>query len=189
MSENHPWRYATDAEGTITRGRIYRLDSPDEWIHYWDGVSSPAFYDEGFRGRRVVDGLDPVADADAERAIVALAKGGHEALDTLAVRLTGNDEACFVTVALDRGIDLYALSWDSDPDRSWRDEIEAVYNGDVWRIEVEEYMPHVTEHGAWINADDVWDQYYGEANAEAALVEVFPETEFPAERLIENSND
>lgn len=172
---------------TIYRGRLYRLPSEwttDRWSDYWDGMDTVAFYDEGYRGRRVVDGIEPVEDA--ERAIAALTHGGPEALDTFAARLyprpVGYSEQDwapgYFTVPLDRGCDLYVLSWHGDTDE-WRDEIEAVWHGNIWRIETE-----VFDGTEWHPADEVCDEYYGEDKAQAGFEKEFPLDAFPAEVLV-----
>ncbi len=182
------YRFDVEPDGTITRGRVYRLPtdwSSDAWSHYWEGDSQVAFYDEGFRGRRVVDGCN---EDDAARAIAALTWGGHEALDRLAVRLIGSDDACFTAVDLDRGTTLYALSWGGTDTAAWRDEIEAVWNGDIYRIEVEEYHPYMGGdgplEGRWLPADEYPDEMFGEDKAQAEFEKVFPLDSFPAERLV-----
>lgn len=191
MSE---YRFSTvtspgNGEVTIYRGKLYRLPSDwtaDEWSHYWDGMDTVAFYDEGYRGRRVVEGIEPVEDA--ERAITALDKGGPEALDVLAARLypcpvgtySVQDWAPgYFTVPLDRGMDLYVLSWHGDPDNAWRDEIEALNEGEIYRIETEVY-----DGTDWHPADDVCEQYYGEKQARAGFEREFPLDAFPAEVLV-----
>lgn len=190
MSE---YRFSTvtspgNGEITIYRGKVYRLPdewTTDSWSHYWDGMDTVAFYDEGYRGRRVVDGIEPVEDA--ERAITALDKGGPEALDRLAARLHPEPVGTYsvqdwapgyFTVPLDRGMDLYVMSWHGDT-ADWRDEIEAVWNGDIWRIETEEF-----DGEQWHPADDVCEEYYGEDKAMQGFHKEFPLTEFPAEVLV-----
>jgi len=189
------WRYSTvtDVNGhtIITRGRMYNVGNSDSWGYYWDGTDIVAFYDEGFRGLRSADWCD---EEDGRRATVAYSTeqdnlpGSEGAMKRLAVRLTENPDADFIHVSLDRGTDFYVLSWDGDPSGDWRREIEAVWNGDIYRCEVEEYRDYAlpdTENN-WIPADDVCEEWYGEDNADAVLVEMFPETEFPAEHMIDH---
>ena len=182
------WRFhVNEHDGTITRGRKYQLpdDGGDQWNWYWEGDMMVAFYDEGYPGIRGVHG-----DEDTHRAIMAYKNATNydsdpdAALKRLAVRLTGNADADFIVVGLDRGTDLYALSWDGDPDHEWRDEIEALWNGDVWRIEVEENVCLLPGEYEWHPADDIYDEWYGEDKAQAAFEREFPLAEFPAERLI-----
>lgn len=201
------WRYSVkvDANGhsTITRGRMYRLDDPDTWEHYFDGDwSEGAFYDHGW------EGYQPMHDGDhtATRAISAVLLANEygsgigatdrvdEAIDKVLRRTLGSWHAGYVCVGLDRGADLYVPMWDaSDPEHVavFRREIEAVNNGDVWRCEVEQYWPNVGDfdptHGGysnWLAADDVCDEWYGDDKAEAALAQMFPLTEFPAELVL-----
>ena len=172
-----------NGETTIYRGRLYRLPSEwttDSWSHYWDGDGMVGFYEEYARGQRML-----VDNADSERAMSAYLSAKnhgadeHEALDTLAVRLTGSEDSRFIVVNLDRGSDLYVLAWGGDPDNTWRDEIEALYNGDIWRIETE-----VFDGTDWHPDDDVCDEYYGEDKARAGFEKEFPLDAFPAEVLV-----
>lgn len=194
--ETYPWRYAadTDANGytTITRGRPYRLDFGDEWSSYWDDTDIVAFYDEGFRGLRVADWCD---EEDGKRATVAYsAMNDHMtddgALKRLAVRLTGtahlrDNTPDFIRVGLDRGMDFYVLSWDGDPSGDWRREIEAVNNGEVYRMECERFVgPGL----GWLTDDDDFcSAWYGDTY-QSDWHAAYPLTEFPAEALIDGSN-
>lgn len=184
------WRYDTtiDANGhvTITRGRAYQLPSDwtgDAWSHYWDGGGMCAFYDEGFRGLRIVDGAD---EGESEQALAAYRADREDvtgALDTLAQTMTGQEDARFIPVNIDRGVTLYALSYDGDPDGTWRDEIEAVACGDIWRIECEEYRDYGlpdTENN-WLPSDEYPEEFYGEDKARAEFERIFPLPEFPAD--------
>lgn len=190
----------SEHDGTITRARAYRLPSEwttDEWRHYWDGVEVPAFIDEGYRGRRVLNGTN--AEEDSERAIIAYdherigAPGGEGALGRLAVRLTEQTDqrepsARFICVGLDRGSDLYVLSWGGDPDNEWRDEIEALNYGDIWRIECEEYRPGFGMGGSdWVTTEEYPEQFYGEDKARSEFERIFPLDAFPAEKIISES--
>jgi hypothetical protein len=175
---------------TITRGRVYRLPSDwttDSWRHYWDGGSMVAFIDGGYRdGTYAIDGTDP---EQTERAVTAYRYSGEEALQRLAPRLTGNADSVFVVVGLDRGVDCYALAWSGENANEWRDEIEAVWHGDIWRIEVEEYAPGRGPGGSdWVSADEVPEEYYGESKAEAGFKREFPLDSFPAELLVTSTD-
>jgi hypothetical protein len=187
MSEYRFSITTTPANGEVTlhRGKPFRLPSEwttDSWNNYWDGDHAVGFYEEYARGRR------PLGDSDdSERAMSAYTsaknhgRDEHEALDTLAVRLTGNEEARFIVVGLDRGADLYVLAWSGDPDNTYRDEIEALNLGDIWRIETEVYDPFT---GTWSPDDDVCEEYYGEDQMEKGFHKEFPLTEFPSEMFV-----
>lgn len=203
MSE---WRYAVEHDAvnnhtTITRGRTYHVGDSDSWHTYWESTDIVAFYDEGYRGLRGADWCD---EDEARRATVAYSAeqdnlpGSEGALKRLAVRLTGtthfrDQPADFIRVGLDRGIDFYVLSWNGDPDRQWRDEIEEVWHGEVYRIECEEYtlIGHAggEDLWEWTPADDACDEWYGLDNALDALAEAFPETEFPAEKIVPDNGE
>ena len=187
--------YVNDDDGTIFRGRAYRVDDPDVWSYYWDGFGPAAFYDEGFRGLRLEDGTDKDA---GERVINAWhnAKGEDRgaALKRVAERVSaewGNphpDRADFIEVSLDWGMSLFVLVFDAtDEDwvRAYRREIEAVWHGDIYRIEVEEYVRGgglVADQ--WLPADDICAEFYGEEQRDAGFENAFPLTEFPAELTI-----
>lgn len=201
------WRFSVDENtGTITRGRLYQCGTSDDWAHYWDGSDTLAFYDEGYRGVRAIDGLD-ADDEWLARAIYAhdavqgdqsgasASTTGHrlwrryDALDRVAVRYTGNLDARFLSVPLDRGTVFYMMLWsggdDADLCREVRDEVNAVWNNDIWRIEVEEYAPGLGyEGGDWVSADDVSEQWYGEDKGREAWGQHFPLDEFPADLLV-----
>lgn len=182
-------------EGTIYRARSYRL--PDHWTHdawrdYWDGGDHIAFYDEGFRGIRALEDNE-----DTQKAIEAYKAdrtGGwyDGALNRFAQQYTGREDARFIVVHLDRGLDFYVLSWDGDPENTWRDEIEAVWNGDIWRMEVERYEECTLNylrlcpqtHVLWLPEEEPCEEWYGEDNATAALEKEYPLNEFPAELVI-----
>ena len=185
--EDETWRFwVNDNDGTIMRGRLYQLpdDDGDQWRWYWDGDGMVAFIDGGYR-----DGTYAVTENDdTERAITAYRYSGSDALDKLAPRLADNPEARFIKVSLDRGSDLYALAWGGDPEGEWRDEIEAVYHGDVWRIEVEENVSLLPGEYEWHPADDVPEEAYGEDKAQAWFEKEFPLAEFPAHLLVEGSD-
>lgn len=192
--QTYPWRYATstDSNGhtTITRGRPYNVGDSDTWTFYWDGMTdSVAFYDEGYRGLRVADWCDP---DEGKRATIAhsadrdfMCETG--ALKRVAQRITGNLDADFICVGLDRGIDLYVLTETGDPSGDWRREIENVNNGEVYRMETEEYTDLWGPSG-WQQADDWCEEWYGSDSAEKDWHEAYPLTEFPAEVMVDASN-
>lgn len=191
MTDQTDYRFSVEHDGTITRARAYRLPSDwtsDTWTHYWDMDTMTAFIDGGYRdGVYAVTGCD---NDETERAIAAFKaeqdtlRGASDGLDRLAKRLADNTDARFIHVSLDRGADLYALAWSGDPDNAWRDEIEAVNCGDVWRIECEEFLPYVGEHGAWLSSDEYPEEFYGEDKATSEFARIFPLTEFPAENMV-----
>lgn len=185
------WRYWVNADGEILRGRPYRLGDlyGDLWRNYWDGDFTTAFtiYWRGAAGPDLTM-LAEQETGDADRAMQTwrLAREYDQdvdaALTRLARRLTGNYSSRFVGVSPEYDLDMYALSWDGDPDHTWRDEIEAVNGGDVYRMEVERYDSFLAD---WSPADDMCDEWYGVDNARAAHEREFDLTEFPAELLIE----
>jgi hypothetical protein len=188
MSEYRFSTVTTPANGEVTiyRGKPFRLPSEwtsDEWTHYWDGDHAVGFYEEGFRGQRTLSDNE-----DSERALAAYTEARrhgrdeHEALDTLAVRLTGNDESRFICVGLDRGRDLYVLAWGGDSDGVYAREIEALNEGNIWRIETEVYN---TFTQSWPPADDVCEQFYGEDQMKRGFEREFPLAEFPTELFVE----
>lgn len=178
---------------TIYRSSLYRAGHDDTWSFYWDGYQMCAVYDD--------DGYSsPTRDSNPEwtKRVEHAIKMHHEyglsgdrsedvsaMLTRLAARLFGHTSfaARFIPVNLDRGVTLYALSWDGDPEGTWRDEIEAVYHGDVWRMRVEEYMGD----GHWREADDYADEWYGEHMAEAAHMDDYPLDEFPAHLVLDEA--
>ena len=178
-----------NGEVTIYRGKVYRLPSDwtsDSWRHYFDGDTFVGFTVH-WRG---TPNLTPLNDSDdCERAVAAYQSARnhgadeHEALDRLAVRLTETEDSRFISVGLDRDYDVYVLSYDGDPNNEHRDEIEAVYHGDIWRIETE-----VFDGTDWHPYDDVCDEYYGEDKARAGFEREFPLDAFPAEVLVAASN-
>lgn len=188
MSE---YRFSTvtspgNGETTIYRGKVYRLPSEwttDSWSHYFDGDTFVGFTVHYWRGTPDVTPL--VENDDNERAMAAYLAmhkgrpGSDEALDRLAVRLTGTEEARFISVGLDRDYDAYVLSYDGDPSNEFRNEIEALYYGDIWRIEVEEF-----DGTDWHPYDDVCEEYYGEDKAREGFEKEFPLDAFPAEVLV-----
>lgn len=199
------WRYAVEHDAvnnhtTITRGRMYSLsdtgcDTSDAWSRYWDGDSQCAFYDEGWRGYRPVTGTDEEMGNRAIAALKAAREYGADedtVLKRVAVRLTGNNDAEFVCAGLGGALELYALSWGGDPTNDWRDEIESVWHGEVYRCEVEEYTlvsaTPFSEDWKWETRDDVCEEWYGEDKADEALATMFPETEFPAELTVTSSD-
>ena len=188
------YRFHVADDGTIFRGRAYRVDDPDVWSYYWDCDQMVAFYDEGFRGLRLVDGTDEVAGERAMRAASQTKEDRDAALKRVAERVSAEwsnehpDRADFIEVSLDRGMSLFVLVFDAtDEDwvRSYRREIEAVWHGDIYRIEVEEYVRGgglVADQ--WLPADDICAEFYGEEQRDAGFENAFPLTEFPAELTI-----
>ncbi len=181
------YRYMTNNDGTITRGRLYRLPSDwtsDAWSNYWDGNGMVGFYEEYARGQRTLHD-----DADNDRALAAYQSAKNYdtdpdvALRSVARRITGQWDADFICVGLDRGMDFYVLSWGGANDE-WRREIEAVSEGDIYRIECEVYLPYVGEHGCWLSEDEYPEEFYGEDKASAEFTRVFDMAEFPAERFV-----
>jgi len=177
-----------ETDMSVYRGRKYRLPeqwTADAWHWYWDGDSMVAFYDEGHRGLRAVTSGD-----DTDRAIAAYKAerdgrpGADGGLTRTAQRINENAESTFLKIALDRGTDLYVLSWDGDPDGDLRNEVECVYHGDIWRIEVERHFID----GSWTPDDEVPEEYHGEERAQAGFEKEFPLAEFPAEMLVEGSD-
>lgn len=180
------YRFHVSEHGTITRGEVYRLsdwETGDTWRHYWDSDQMVAVYDSR-------DYHSATEGEWTERAehVMKMAKDYDQdvdaAMNRLAVRLLDNPEAKFIHVNVDRGVTLYALSWDGDPDRTWAEEIDAVNNGEVYRIRTEEYTPGGWFGGDWTPADEVCEEFYGEDQAEAGFAREFPLTEFPAEMLV-----
>lgn len=177
----------SEHDGTITRARLYRLgdEGGDSWRWYWEGDGQVAFIDGDRR-----DGVYALTDnEDTERAIAAFkAERDYDqsgALDRVAVRITEQSNARFICVGLDRGTDLYALAWGGDPNGEWRDEIEAVNWGDIYRIECEEFQPGFgVAGGDWVPADEYPEEFYGEDKAMAEFARIFPLTEFPADLLV-----
>lgn len=174
---------------TIYRARLVQ-QSPDyggdTWRYYWDGDQMCAVYDRS-------DYYSPTKDSNPEwtaraEQVVRTCRDYDQDLDAalarLAVRLFEYDtfDARFIPVSIDRGVDLYCLSWDGDPEGTWRDEIEAVSAGDIWQFEVEEY----TGDGKWREDDDC-EEYYGEHKAEAAFAKAYPLTEFPAHLVLDEA--
>lgn len=196
MREVHKWRYAVDTEGTITRGRIYNTDDWDAWRNYWDGDEVVAFTDRYYRGIAPLD----ASDEDTARAMKAHIaekngeRGSEGALDRVAQRIAKRftgltfSSARFICVDLDYAEDFFVLSFDGDPNGTFRREIEAVWNGEIYREECEIFDTSMPEGQRWQSVDDPCEEWYGEANAEEALSKMFPLEEFPAERLVEGSD-
>lgn len=178
-STDRSWRFDVNPHnGTIYRGRLYGVDpdwSGDSWRSYWDGDMMAAVYDH--RGY-----ISPTEGEWTDRAehVVKMCREYDqdlgEALTRLARRLEENWDARFISVSIDRGVTLYALSHGGDPGGEWAREIEALADGDVWRMEVEEWNPH-TE--TWDHADDMFEEWYGEDVAQEAFEKEFPLVELP----------
>lgn len=172
-----------NGEPTIYRAKPIQLadDGGDSWRYYWDGDGTVAFIEGYSRGRTAV-----TSGEDTERALNAYQMGLNydgdrdQILKRVAQRITGNWDADFICVGLDRGSDLYALSWDGDPEGKWADEIEALASGDVWRFEAQEYNVF-TE--SWDESDE-WDTYYGENHMTSEFLRQYPLAEFPAHLVV-----
>lgn len=193
------WRFhVSEHDGSITRGRLYQIDpsmTTDLWRNYWEGDFTVAFIDSGYSGTQVVTDDEAlarrVADAfertgrsqrylDLAAQVIAAAEGA-----------TASTEARFIRVGLDRGSDLYALSYDGDPTREWADEIEGINFGDCFRIEVEEYAPGMGPGGIdWVPTEEVCEEWHVEAKArEVFETREFPLAEFPAELALAAPGD
>lgn len=191
--DNRPASPSSD-ETVIQRGRLYRLPddwTTDAWRNYWDGDQMVAVYDDADRYISPTRGND-----DTERVEFAMRmwrEYGDEDIDDMLTRLAARIahswghprpwEACFVAVGVDRGVTLYALAWSKDRAGEWRDEIEAVYHGEIYRIEVEEW-----DGDGWQPADDMYDQWYGEDSAQAGFEMEFPLAEVPEPLLVTSDN-
>jgi hypothetical protein len=185
MSE---YRFMVDENtGTIYRAKAYRLPedwTTDAWSNYFDG---------DFVGFYVEYGRSPSTrvlhdDEDNHRAVSARTHAAIEgadvsvALKKVAQRITGQWDADFIHVGLDRGTDFYVMTWGPSPD--WAREIEAVNEGDIWRIEIEELLLNCGCEQHWVPADEYPEEFYGEDKATAAFASLFPLTEFPADLLV-----
>lgn len=184
---------APNGDVTIYRGRLYHLPSDwtaDSWSNYWDGDQMVAIYDS-------LDYYSPTAKSnreETERALTAFRYSGEDGLARVARRLatewgaSTSTTPAFIPVGLDRGVTLYALAWGGDPDGTWAEEIEAVYHGDIWRAEVQEYVPGATfDEGTWIESDN-FDEWYGEDVAQAGFEKAYELDEFPANRFAGSDN-
>jgi len=187
------YRYAIDADGTITRGEIVRIGDTESWRDYWDGDGMVGFTITYRNGSPTLDML--AEDSDNERAVAAWqsersgTRGSDGALDRLAVRLgtSGNEEipaSCFMQINLDRDIDLIVHSFSGD-NREWRDEIEAVWHGEVYRIVADKQIGTVNGYDPlWLEDESDCTEYYGEDNAADELARQFPLDEYPAEVVV-----
>lgn len=185
------WRFdVSERDGTITRGRKYRMPDDyagDNWRNYWDGDYMVAVYDS-------TDYYSPTTGDDTERVEHAMRMALEYGQDIgamlarLARRIEGNWRAGFASVGIERGVTLYALMWDaSDPEhvRAWADEIEAVYHGDVWRIEVERWDAGLE---SWQPEDEVCEEWYGETLAQEGFEKEFPLADVPDALLVGSEN-
>jgi hypothetical protein len=177
------WRFdVSPLDGTITRGRKYRLPedySGDMWRNYWDGDQMVAVFDNGY-----VTGPTYNDDTTRTRNAMLMAARYDQDVDAMLARLAprialgwGHPtpwEASFIAVGIDRGVTLYALSWAGDLENTWRDEIEAVNCGDVWRIETEEW-----DGTAWMPGEEVCAEWYGEDSAQRGFEREFPMADAP----------
>lgn len=192
----------------IYRARLINVGHDNSWSDYFDGSTMVGFYDDGWSGRRVIDGLDPVAAEDSERAVVAYQHerwpihqtGGDYgysvhglALQRAARRIALAQgypphvawEADFICVPLDRGRTLYLLATGGPADQAdLREEIEALNLGDIFDVEVEQYTPGGWFGGDWTPAEPGCEWWYGERAAEREFARHYPMTEFPAELLV-----
>lgn len=198
MTDSTDYRYLMDENtGTIYRGTLRRIgdDCGEGWRNYFDGDQMVAFCDGYARS-----GLYAVTENDDTTcAMAAYRESGKDegALKKVAERITREwghptpADADFVRVGLDRGLDVFVLMWDAtdeDTVRDYRDEIEAVWYGDVYRIEVEQYDPGMGMGGGdWSYADEVPEEWYGMRSGTDAVEREFPLSEFPAELLVEAS--
>lgn len=181
------FRYNLDAEGVVTRGQIQRYGDDDTWANYWDGDQMIAFtvdWHYGWQHANLVTSGNDVSDV-AERIVAAFERTGADVLDRMARLITDSEDARFVHVALDRGQDMYALSWNGDPDNVWRDEIEHVYNHEVYRIVADRQISTVNGHDPlWLEDESDCTEYYGEDAASEELAKQFPLDEYPAETMV-----
>lgn len=176
--------HAPGSEPTIYRGRMVQTGDDDTWSYYWDGDQMVAVYDDR-------DYSSPTTNDWTDRANECIEmcrmfdQDVDAALDRLAVRLFEHEtfDARFIPVGLDRGVTIYCLSWNSDPDHRYRDEVEAVYHNDVWRFEVEEYNTFTRD---W-SSSDMMDEHYGENTARAAFLLEFPLDAFPAHLALDEA--
>ena len=178
---NTDWRFAVTPSGEIYRGRAELVGGDDTARYYFDYDDAVVFFDGYYRhGLHGMYG-EPGNSEGVQRAMTAYDKSGkdHTALTRVAQRITGNKNADFVCVNLDRGYDAFVLMWDASDEtsvRDFRDEIEAVFNGEEYRINVESW-----DGEKWNPESDVCETYYGDRQIEAGLETEFPETECPAE--------
>jgi hypothetical protein len=200
-SDNTEYRYWINPHtGDIMRGRMYRVsdiyDTSDQWRWYWEGDGQTAFTIYWQNGRQHVNAItdNDVDNERVARAIEAHRNYGseHETFEDmlnrpggLAFRLTGQWDARFICAGLDRDYDVYALSWDGDPENTWRDEIESVYNGEIYRVSTWVHRPNEGLADPWVEDDDECEEWYGEDVAREAFVKNWPLDEFPAELLVE----
>lgn len=188
------YRYAVDADGTITRGEIVRIGDSDTWRNYWDADGMVGFT-VTYRGSAGLEFSMLAEDSDNERAVAAWnsertgERGSEGALDRLAVRIgQGGTEdmaaSCFMTISLERDMDLVVLSWSGD-NSEWRNEIEAVWHGEVYRIVADKQISTVNGYDPlWLEDESDCEWYYGEDKADEELVKQFPLDEYPAEVLV-----
>lgn len=187
MSE---YRYSIDSDGVIGRGKIERNPEDyggDQWRHYWDGDGLLAFVDNYRDGMHLLtDEASDMSDI-GKRVMTAFKRSGRstDLLNRIARLLNEQPDSTFIRVGLDRGSDLYALSWDGDPTNVWRDEIEAVHYGDVYRIVADKQIGTVNGYDPlWLEDESDCTEYYGEDNALDELARQFPLDEYPAEQMV-----
>lgn len=185
------WRFDVRPDGTIQRGRKYRLPEDytmDNWTGYWDGDQMVAVYDSR-------DYHSPTEGDDTERVEYAMrmCREFDQDIDEMLARLAprimldwGHPtpwESRFIAVGVERGVTLYALSWGGDPEGEWRDEVDAVYHGDVWRIEVECW-----DGDTWQPDEEVYAEWYGEDSAQRGFEAEFPLADVPDAVLVTSEN-
>lgn len=177
------YRYSIEHDGVIRRATIQRVGDDDTWANYWDADQMIAFTVDWYYGSQHVNLVtygNDVSDL-GQRVIAAFERTGANVLDPMARFITGeSDTAKFILVNLDRGQDMYAMCWNDDPGNKWRDEIEAVYNHEVYRIVVDRQL----HTGVWLEDESDCTDYYGRDNADAEWEKEFPLTEYPAEMMV-----
>lgn len=191
MGPNDPtdWHYDLSKDGTVTRGRAYNIGDSDSWRNYWDGDGMVGFTVHYRPGGPDIEML--AEDDDNHRAVAAWRaerngeRNSEGSLDRLAPRLTDSEDSTFICVSLEPALDFYVLAWGGDADGAWRDEIENVWHGEVYRFEVQEYVLLATKGWeCWSPADDPCVESYGEDAAMVELRKMFPLNYFPAEVLV-----
>lgn len=180
---NPTYRYRVTDDGSVYRGQIMSASHDELWSYYWDGDQMIAFIVDWYYGNRHVNLVtrgNDVTDV-GQRVIDAFERNGSAVLDRMAKVITGEPDSRFVLVNLDRGQDMYVLCWGDDADNALRDEVEAIYNGEVYRIEEDKWVGGAC---VWREYDYTGDEHYGMRNAEAAFESEFPLAEFPAEMFV-----
>lgn len=186
------YRYNIEDDGTITRGTRTHVGDSDTWRNYWDGDGIVGFTVH-YRGAAGPDINMITDDEDTERAVAAWRaerngeRGSDGGLDRLAVRL-GSEDSCFMQISLDRALDFIILSW-SGESSEWRDEIEEVWHGEVYRIDAEQQVTNLSNgEPMWLSMDSDCTDYYGLDSVLDELAKQFPLTEYPAETQVTGSD-